>query len=89
MCVCFAKLKKGCSGDKAIVKHLRLDFFENLLPQGVHLFHEIRPHPLICHRLKLLQVTLILSRPNHCKAVSVLEERYDHPPYSVFVLNCI
>ena len=55
----------------------------------MHLVHELRSHFFITKLLKMLKVSLILCWSDHCEAISVLEERVDHSPNPIFILNCV
>ena len=50
---------------------------------------ELRPELLILHFLQILKIDFIFNWSNHCKAVSLDKELFDHSPDSIFLLDSI
>ena len=81
-----AELEEHLPCEDAAVDLLGPDSLEDLLPQLLHLLEEFFPQLIVLQFLDILEVLLLLRRPDHGEAVLLTEIIADEPPDFILLL---
>ena len=85
--ICEAQLEKHVAIKGLSIDYLWSRSLVDARTKGVNLLCKLRPELRVRQRLQLLQVKFVFHRPYHCKAVTVLEELFNHAADSVLLLD--